>query len=516
MAAATAPPPIPPAEPPGQAGDQFDGDPVEQAIEQAADGYDPAPDLGKGLRWSFASQGIIRMVGMLSGIALVRLLGVEQFGIFAFALSISAVMVSINDVGQVVAIINYRGPDLHRAARTAATIAVTTSCALYLLCFLAAPWLAQVIGGGEGAGVVRLITFVIVLDSFAAAPRGLMLRSFRQKRLALTDLVSVPINAAVSVSLAVAGAGAWAPAAGTVAAASVTFIAVMLSAPYIPWPGFDRPAARRLLSFGLPFAGMTFIEYLLINADNLIVGSTLGAAALGYYALAFNISSWPATVVTQSVRRVSIPEFSRLADDPEAARSTFTRSFVLLATVLFPLCTLLAIMAAPLVSFVYGPEKVAAAPVLRWLAALGAVRVLVGFVFDYLAGLGRARTALLLQVCWLVALLPALVIGAHLDGIRGAAIAHIIVATLVTAPLFLTTLHRAHIDLRAVGRRLVRPALGVVAVVALGALTQITLTDPFQHLLVYSPLMLVVYALVAVPAGDLRQLARPLLHRGTA
>ena len=363
--------------------------------------------------------------------------------------------------------------------------------------------------------MVRVLTFVVVLDSFTTAPRGLLLRSFRQKRLALTDLVSVPVNAAVSIALAIAGTGAWAPAVGTIVGASVTCGAVLLSAPYIPWPGFDRDAARRLLHFGLPFAGTTFIEYLLINADNLIVGSTLGAAALGFYALAFNISSWPATVVTQSVRRVSIPEFSRLADDPDAARATFTRSFVLLATVLLPLCTLLAVLAAPLVSFVYGAEKVAAAPVLRWLAVLGAVRVLVGFVFDYLAGLGRARTTLLLQVCWLAVLLPALVVGAHLGGIRGAAIAHVIVATLVTVPLFLATLHRARIDLPAVGRRLVRPALGVLAVVAVGALAQITLSNPFTHLMVFAPVMLVTYALVAVPAADLRQWARPLLRRGT-
>ena len=137
--------------------------------------------------------------------------------------------------------------------------------------------------------------------------------------------------------------------------------------------------------------------------------------------------------MTQSVRRVSIPEFARLAGDPDAARATFTRSFVLLATVLFPLCTLLAVMAAPLVSFVYGPEKVAAAPVLRWLAALGAVRVLVGFVFDYLAGLGRARTR---WRCRAAGWRPCCRrwFGAHIDGIRGAAIAHAIVAALVTAP----------------------------------------------------------------------------------
>ena len=73
----------------------------------------------------------------------------------------------------------------------------------------------------------------------------------------------------------------------------------------------------------------------------------------------------------------------------------------------------------------------------------------------------------------------------------------------------------ARIDLPAVGRRLVRPALGVLAVVAVGALAQITLPNPFTHLMVFAPVMLVTYALVAVPAADLRQWARPLLRRGT-
>ena len=77
-----------------------------------------------------------------------------------------------------------------------------------------------------------------------------------------------------------------------------------------------------------------------------------------------------------------------------------------------------------------------------------------------------------------MALLPALLIGAHLDGIRGAAIAHVIVAVLVTVPLFLTTLHRARIDLGAVGRRLVRPALGVLAVIGGHSLSARTRPSP--------------------------------------
>ena len=111
----------------------------------------------------------------------------------------------------------------------------------------------------------------------------------------------------------------------------------------------------------------------------------------------------------------------------------------------------------------------------------------VGFVFDLLAGMGRSRTTLPLQACWLAALVPALVVGAHLGGIRGVAIAHVLVATLVAIPPFLATLHRARIDLPAVGRRLARPALGVLAVVAVGALAQIALPNPFAPLLAFAP-----------------------------
>jgi hypothetical protein len=50
--------------------------------------------------------------------------------------------------------------------------------------------------------------------------------------------------------------------------------------------------------------------------------------------------------------------------------------------------------------------------------------------------------------------------------------------------------------------------------VAVAALSQPVLPDPFVHLLVFGPVMLTVYVLVAVPAHDLWARARPVLRRG--
>lgn len=471
-------------------------------------------DVRRGLRWSFASQICLRLVSLLSGIVMVRILGPSEFGVAAFALAVSTILISVNDLGQVLSLMRWPGADPDEVARTSATLAITSSLTLYGACFLAAPALASLTGRPEAAGIIRLITLVVAIDGFATAPRGLLLRSFQQSKLAIAEVVGVPVNAAVAVAMAVSGAGAWAPAAGLVSAAVVTAGLELGFCPKIPLPGFDRQHARALLGFGLPLAGSSFVELLLLNIDSIIVGAHLGTTALGFYALAFNISSWPSSVITQAVRRVSIAGFSRLAEDPDEGRATFTRAFVALAAVLLPLCAVLAVLARPLIGFVYGELKLPAAPALQWLAVLGGVRVAMGLIFDYLVGLGRSRTTLRLQTCWLLGVGPALLVGTNLDGIRGAAIAHVVMAGGVAVPLFLATLHQAGVQLSEVARGLLRPAIGLLLMIGVGMALAGQLSNKLVHLLVVGPVLVLVYSLVALSPADRSRLTDLVGRRG--
>ena len=83
-------------------------------------------------------------------------------------------------------------------------------------------------------------------------------------------------------------------------------------------------------------------------------------------------------------------------------------------------------------------------------------------VFDIQTGLGNTKVTVGLNLVWLVALLPALWIGANADGIRGAAIGHAVVAVLVAIPLAGWLLHRAGVSMGPVLRRIVRPVLAAV------------------------------------------------------
>ena len=89
--------------------------------------------------------------------------------------------------------------------------------------------------------------------------------------------------------------------------------------------GLRRDVVRPLVAQGLPLAGLSVIAVAVLNVDNLVVGRVLGPIELGFYTLAFNLSSWPVSVFAVAVWRVSVPGFARLQTDPERLRSAFTR-----------------------------------------------------------------------------------------------------------------------------------------------------------------------------------------------
>ncbi|MDP8961595.1 MAG: lipopolysaccharide biosynthesis protein, partial [Actinomycetota bacterium] len=487
-----------------------DGGPVEThaPVPATPAGSKPLGGLvGAGLRWSLATQVGLRAATFLSGVVLARILVPEDFGVYAVALAAINLLLSISDAGLILAVIQWRG-DLEEVKSTAFTLTLTVSVGLYLLCFALAGPFAELMGSPQAVGVLRLMALAVVMDGFTAVPAATLHRAFRQDRMAIAELAAVPVNIGVSVVLAVLGAGAWSLAWGRLAGGLVSTSLVLLLASFRPRFGFDPALARTLLRFGLPLATTLLIEAALLNLDYVVVGHLLGPTALGFYLLAFNVSSWPISVIRATVRRVSIAGFSRLQGDEEALAAGFARSFGLLMTVTVPVALLLALLAPPLIRFVYGERWSAAADVLRFLAVLGGVRVATSLVFDVLVASGRPRAPLWLQLTWLAALAPALVAGTRLDGIRGTAVAHAVVGITLVLPLFLLALRPLGVSLTRIARELARPAAAALlaSIVCLGLLQAFRL--PLAQLVVAGGGAASAYALVVVPLDRIRHYLR--------
>jgi PST family polysaccharide transporter len=402
------------------------------------------------------------------GVALARILGPEEFGTFAVAqLSLFAVL-SFYELGVSLAIVRWpEKPD--RITPTVATISTISSAGVFVLAVLIAPWFSAAMGAPQATNVVRLLAVNVVIAGVVAAPAALMQREFQAGRRMLIDQVNSWLGAVVSISTAVAGMGAMSLAVGRITGALVGGALFLHYAPFKF--GFDRDIARRLLSFGLPLAGSSIVVFGVTYVDQVLVGTVLGPVALGFYVLAFNLSSWPVNVFSQPVRQVSPAAFARLQGDPPALRSAFLSSARLLTAATLPICLVLTGAAVPIVNVVYGAEWSPAAAALWGLGLFAALRIFFELVYDYFVVVGDTRVIFTVQTVWLAALVPALYAGARAAGIEGAAAAQVMVALLVVLPLYLSRLHRNGIAWRPLAAGVVLPlAFGSgVVVVALAA-----------------------------------------------
>ena len=466
------------------------------------------PGARRALMWSFTNTAVGKFGTLFISIVVARLLGPEEFGTYAVALVALAAVLSFNELGVSLAIVRWEG-DPYRIAPTVTTISVVASVAVFGAGWFATPTFAAAMGDSGATDVVRLMLVCVPLNGVAATPAALLQREYQQGRRTAADQVNIWLGAVISVTLAAAGWGAMSLAVGRVVAAVVfTGMLIRLSPARLNC-GWNREVVRPLLNFGLPLAGSSLVVFAVGYADQLVVGNRLGAQALGFYLLAFNLASWPVNIFSQPIRAVAPAAFARIQNDAARMDQSFRAAFRLVLVIALPACAFLAGAAVPIVTVVYGEVWAPAALALQWLALQAAVRIVFELSYDFLAVKRRSVTLMIVQVCWLAALIPALIIGARY-GIAGVAIAQFAVALLVLIGGYTWALSRTGIGLVALIRTALVPCTGGTLVWAVGYAATQGLEHPFAAVLVAGGVTLAVTAALARLSRDSLHLLRQL------
>jgi O-antigen/teichoic acid export membrane protein len=471
---------------------------------RSASGPSVGASAYRALLWGFVNTAVARLGTVGVGIFLARLLGPEAFGAFAVAGVALAAVLSFNELGVSLAIVRWPS-DPRKVVPTINSIAVGTSMVLAGLGYLLAPSFCAAMGDTRATVVVRVLLISVVLDGIASTPAALLQREFKGGRRAAIDQVNVWLSAAVSISCALLGLGAMSLAIGRVVGSSISCAALLASSPAPYRFGFDRREAKGLIRFGLPLAASSLLVFGLGFADQLIVGAVLGTTALGYYVLAFNMASWPVAMFSQPLRGVAPAAFARLQHDVPAMLAAFRSMVGALAGLTAPICVLLAVAASPVILFVYGSEWAPSAHVLLWLAISALFRIFFELVYDFLVVLRRTSAILVTQLVWVIVLVPALIVGAHVGGIGGVAASQALVAGLLILPLYILRISAAGLRPRALLTRVWGPMGLAVCAGAVGLVLTYRIDQPFLACLAVGVLGLCTVALLLM--RDRRDLA---------
>lgn len=188
-------------------------------------------------------------------------------------------------------------------------------------------------------------------------------------------------------------------------------------------PGYYR--------YGAYLVGHRYLNFAGKNVDKALIGKLLGADALGFYTIAWNLVERPVGMINPAITRVCFPLLARVRDDSMRMRDIYLQAVETIAFLNFPVYLGMFAVAGPLMHFYLGPGWDLSTELLRILAFVGCVRCLVNPIGSLLMATGHTRAAFLMDV----ALLPAYVLTIWVSASHG--LAWVAVALLLTDLLVL-------------------------------------------------------------------------------
>ncbi len=374
----------------------------------------------RGAGWVVAWRMATRTLGVLSTLVLVRLLAPSDFGLVALASSFSVSIEAFSWIGIEEGVIRHKHPT-DALMDTAFTLSVLRGTAIFAIVSAVAWPAAAFFGEPRLAPVLVALGLTVFIENFINVGVIEFRRDFDFRREFRLYLLPRLLSIGVAIGAASVLHTYWALIAAIV---SNQVFRVCLSYVMHPYrPGFRLSEWRQMASYSAWNSVIAGSGALRDRVDTMMVGRAMSPAAVGFYALGYEIASLPVTELIAPLTRAAFAGFAAAYRDELDAGRTWVRLVSTMALLTFPAGVGMSAIAAPLIELTFGPGWGAAVPVMQVLGLPFCLTVFGMVAQTLFLAQGHMRTSFaitaattVVRLALLAALIPRL-------GLTGAALA---------------------------------------------------------------------------------------------
>src|SRR5215208_2599130 len=242
----------------------------------------------RGVFWSYLSFLGGKGLNFVSTIILARLLLPEQFGLIGYCLVVIQYVDIINSAGINTALVARR-ERLQEAANAAFVANLLFGAVCFAIVWLIAEPVSIFFKSPEIIPFFRVLGLSLPLTGLGMVPDAMLKREMKFQTILIADVSRNFMKGAISVGMALMGFGVWSLVWGQVLGVLTGSILSWILAGWRPTWHFHPEATRTIAFFGYHIILLETAGALRNNVDYLLVGRILGAAALGYYTMAYRI-----------------------------------------------------------------------------------------------------------------------------------------------------------------------------------------------------------------------------------
>ena len=396
----------------------------------------------KALKWSYVGNWGERGFAALFTIILAGLLGPRDFGTVSIAVVYIGFLQMFLDQGFMTALVQRKELEPEHLD---AVFWMDQVLSLFLVgaSILLSGWWAATNHAPEIARIIPVLSLSIPIQGLAAVQLAILSREMDFKSISIRSNAAVLVSGVIGIGLAFAGLRVWALVGQQIVRDCVALVLLWKLSSWRPRFEFSWKHLQDLTSFSVSNFVAQLALFVEGQASSILLGVLFGPVAVGLYRLAERVTSGIQTMATSSIQAVSLPEFSRLQDNPEGLRNSALTCIRLSSATSLPALAGVAAVSGPLMATI-GPKWIPAADVLKILSVLGMLLVLAYFTGPLLQALARPRQLAVLEWARTAAGTALLLVAGFLvrngsvsSQIAGIAVARFVTGALLVTPVFL-------------------------------------------------------------------------------
>lgn len=332
---------------------------------------------------------------------LVRLLTPEDIGIYTVGLAIIGIAHMVRDFGVGKYLVQEKNltPEIVSGALG---ITIIFAWSMGGVVMLLAPYAAAFYNEVAVEGVLYVVGLNFFIIPFGAMAPALLKRSMSFGTLLKVNLSSTFVSVLVGVSLAYAGYGymsmAWASVANV--AASAVMAQWYLPAKYRVFPSLKN--AKRILRFGRHIVGANLATEVNAGALDLLVGKSLGFAALGFLSRAQGFVKIYNNVIQKAINPVVSAQLAKTHRAGNELHASYLHTINLVSSVGWFILGFMGLMSADLIKILYGDQWGSAAPLASLLCLSACMGIPNKLAQALLVSTGKVRINFRLTVTFVI------------------------------------------------------------------------------------------------------------------
>ena len=353
----------------------------------------------RGFSWMSLSLAVGKVCIFLAQIVLGWILTHEEFGLFAIAATVIALIKIFQDGGVPLVLVQRGEAEFDRLQGAMFWLTMSISTAAGIVLALTSPWIAEIYGDRRLMPMLWVLAATLPLGAPGNMLRARLQLDLRFRAIATISTVQFAVRSLGMIVLALRGFGAMSFVLPLIAVAIVSDVMTYWYTRSKPWhypvlfqewPALLRDSNWVVLA--------TMFKGLARSGDSLVLGLLLPQALLGIYYFGYQLTIQSTILVALNLRHVLFPVMTKLAGQPARQTSAIVRSIRMLMLTVAPISILLAVTIRPLEEFIWHHKWADSVPLMQILATVSPILIITDVLHAALTSRGRFRFSAMLTL----------------------------------------------------------------------------------------------------------------------